>query len=228
MLVCHAARHVTTDAAAVQRLAAGLEEAQLRGFSSPAGFDSELHFVDLAQPERTAQGLLVVDSLNFCFWPDSELEYEHLAGGVKATLLADPRALDAGRLAAIDGPGVRALLRWPRPLPLEERARLLREVGAALLDRYGGQAANMVRAAEGSAPRLVGLLAAACPGFRDHAIGPGGRQCFFYKRAQIFVGDLWGAFGGEGLGAFRDIHEVRREGVGWRVVGRVVHPLPIY
>lgn len=28
---------------------------------------------------------------------------------------------------------------------------------------------------------------------------------FLYKRAQIFVGDMWGAFGGLGLGAFHDI-----------------------
>ncbi len=28
---------------------------------------------------------------------------------------------------------------------------------------------------------------------------------FLYKRAQIFAGDLWGAFGGVGLGAFDDV-----------------------
>ncbi len=32
-----------------------------------------------------------------------------------------------------------------------------------------------------------------------------GHQVFLYKRAQIFVGDLWGAFKGGGLGAFDDI-----------------------
>ncbi len=30
-------------------------------------------------------------------------------------------------------------------------------------------------------------------------------QVFFYKRAQIFVGDVYGAFQGKGLGAFRDM-----------------------
>ena len=30
-------------------------------------------------------------------------------------------------------------------------------------------------------------------------------QVFFYKRAQIFTGDVWGAFQGQGLGAFDDI-----------------------
>ena len=28
---------------------------------------------------------------------------------------------------------------------------------------------------------------------------------FLYKRAQIFVADVWGAFGGAGLGAFSDV-----------------------
>ena len=153
---------------------------------------------------------------NFCFWPDAELEYEQLAGGLRRALLADPRALDAGRLAVLDGADVRRLLQWPRPLPLEEeRARLLREVGwgrgrggggagarlwagpdcdflhcagalsrfadwlgccpkvqvgAALLDLYGGLAANLVRAAGGSAVRLVRLTTAAFPGFRDHCV----------------------------------------------------------
>ena len=32
------------------------------------------------------------------------------------------------------------------------------------------------------------------PGFRDHGIYDG-KQVFFYKRAQILVGDLWAAFG---------------------------------
>lgn len=137
--------------------------------------------------------LLLPPSQNYCFWPDGELEYHHLAGGLKRALLADPSALDASRLAAIDGPGVRRLLTWPRPLPLEEeRARLLREVGAALLEQYGGAAANLVRAAQGSAVRLVRLVAAAFPGFRDHCIY-GGRQVFFYKRAQVRRAGLAGA-----------------------------------
>lgn len=31
---------------------------------------------------------------------------------------------------------------------------------------------------------------------------------FFYKRAQIFVADVWGAFGGAGPGAFRDMERL--------------------
>ncbi len=39
---------------------------------------------------------------------------------------------------------------------------------------------------------------------QDHAIYDG-EQIFFYKRAQILVADLWGAFKGESYGQFTDI-----------------------
>lgn len=45
------------------------------------------------------------------------------------------------------------------------------------------------------------------PGFRDHSIYKG-KQVFLYKRAQILVGDLWGAFKGQGLGTFTDIESI--------------------
>lgn len=43
----------------------------------------EVHICDTSRPELTAQYLLVVDALNFCFWQDPQLEYADLAGGIK-------------------------------------------------------------------------------------------------------------------------------------------------
>jgi len=37
---------------------------------------------------------------------------------------------------------------------------------------------------------------------------PANTQVFYYKRAQIFVGDVFGALQGKGLGAFHDIQEL--------------------
>eukprot|EP00879_Flechtneria_rotunda_P010953 GHRR01011445.1.p1 GENE.GHRR01011445.1~~GHRR01011445.1.p1 ORF type:complete len:355 (+),score=124.50 GHRR01011445.1:793-1857(+) len=205
--VLESAQHVQIDkeavATAANRLASRLADGNQR---LVADFDSELHFYDGGP--LTAQYLLVVDALNFCFWPDGELEYACLAGGIKASLKQDPGCLAAQRLASIDGAGVRALIGWHRDLPQqEERARLLREVASGLLQHFKGQAAELVKAATQSAVSLVQLLAAHFPGFRDHAVYKG-RQVFFYKRAQIFVGDLYGAFGGKGLGSFMDIHQL--------------------
>eukprot|EP00884_Botryococcus_braunii_P015204 jgi/Botrbrau1/23685/Bobra.55_2s0065.1 len=196
---------VNVDKNGIERVAASIDDAQLDAIKSHV-FDAELHYVDGGP--KTVQYLLVVDALNFCFWLDGELEYEDLAGGLKRAMEREPRAFEAVQLASITADGLSEMVGWKRPLPqLEERARLMREVGRGLLRQYGGQAANLVRSASGSAVRLVEAVTAAFPGFRDHAIYRG-RQVFFYKRAQIFVGDIWGAFGGEGLGRFEDIDQV--------------------
>eukprot|EP00899_Mesostigma_viride_P022511 jgi/Mesvir1/3444/Mv11939-RA.1 len=158
---------------------------------------------------RTLQYLLVVDTLNFCFWPEKGLEYEHLAKGLRDALTADPHALDAARLRDIDGPTLRGYLKWPTPLPLEdERVRLLHELGGALLADFEGEAANLVLAAKGSAVRLVELVIRHLPGFHDSCIYRG-HQVFLYKRAQIFAADVWGAFKGQAPYAnFADIGEL--------------------
>ena len=90
---------------------------------------------------------------------DDELEYEDLAKGLKAAMLDDRHCLTASALEHMTGTRLRGLLGWPRPLPLEsERTRLLNEVGRELRLSFGGRAANLVRAAEGYACRLVKLL----------------------------------------------------------------------
>lgn len=51
-------------------------------------YDAVTHFVDPSDVDLTLQYLLVVDALNFCFWPahgddvpkEERLEYHHLAG----------------------------------------------------------------------------------------------------------------------------------------------------
>ena len=76
-----------------------------------------------------------------------------------------------------------------------------------LAAEFGGQAANLVRAARGSAVELVRLITAHFPGFRDAAVYHG-RQVFLHKRAQIFVADVFGALRGRGLGRFHDIDQL--------------------
>jgi len=169
-------------------------------------FDNGLHLCEGG--DLTAQYLLVVDALNFCFWPRPGLEYENLARGVKTAMLEDPGVIRAEMLAIATAETVRQFFDVVGEVPLEEeRARLLREVGHGLQKYYGGMAANLIRKAGHSTEVLVDLVTAAFPGFRDHAIYKG-HQVFFLKRAQIFVGDLYGTFGGEGLGEFRDIEKL--------------------
>ncbi|GLJ12920.1 hypothetical protein SUGI_0200560 [Cryptomeria japonica] len=187
----------------------GLEKVvdELHGNLPSVAWDFEgIHYFD--NGPLTVQYLLVLDTLNFCFWPDEELNYDHLAAGLKAALENDSSVFDADRLRSYTGPQLRELLNWSRPLPLEdERIRLLHEVGTELEKSFGGKAANLVTAAGNSAVALVELVTRHFPGFRDHSVYKG-HQVFLYKRAQIFVADLWGAFKGQGYGSFHDIDSI--------------------
>ncbi|EFJ11753.1 hypothetical protein SELMODRAFT_446845 [Selaginella moellendorffii] len=193
------ASHVSIDPAGIAKVVDGLH-----GDLPAVSWDFEgIHYFDGGP--LTAQYLLVLDTLNFCFWPDGDLHYDHLAAGLKRALQRDNSIFDAKSLKSFTGIQLRELLEWPRPLPLQdERARLLAEVGTELERSFDGQAVNLILAARGSAVALVELVAMHFPGFRDHSVYKG-HQVFLYKRAQIFVADLWGAFKGQGLGAFADI-----------------------
>nr|POE66643.1 upf0553 protein [Quercus suber] len=62
----------------------------------------------------------------------------------------------------------------------------------------------LIEEASRSAGKLVNILAKHFPSFRDETRFDG-RKIHFYKRAQIFVADLWAATNGTGYGEFHDI-----------------------
>ena len=201
---------------AVDAFVASLSDAETARLRAGArSFDAlGAHGASAWEDEVTAAHCLVVDAMNFCFWPDHDagggggVEYEHVAGGWRRAIERDARAVSAERLRVMTGEELRNILGWPRPLPNEEeRARLVREVGEGLATAFGGSCVELVRSANGSATKLVDIVLMHFPGFHDATIYRG-RQVFFYKRAQIFVGDIWGAFGGVGLGKFHDINEL--------------------
>lgn len=90
---------------------------------------------------------------------------------------------------------------------MQERTRLVREVGDSISNTWGGSVSKMIQAASGSACKLVDLVTSSFAGFRDSCIYRG-RQIFLLKRAQIFVADIWGMLNGKGLGSFGDMHEL--------------------
>ncbi|KAG6604136.1 Queuosine salvage protein, partial [Cucurbita argyrosperma subsp. sororia] len=193
--------HVLVDSSGIEKVVDTIE-------SIPkVDWDFEgIHYFD--NGPLTVQYLFVLDALNFCFWPDKDLSYDHLASGLKAALQNDKSAFDADRLQKYTGPQLRELLKWPRPLPLEdERVRLLHEVGFELERSFEGKASNIVESCGKSAVKLVTAITRHFPGFRDHSLYKG-HQVFLYKRAQILAADLWGAFRGKGYGEFNDIGSI--------------------
>jgi len=85
-------------------------------------------------------------------------------------------------------------------------ARAWRDLGELLLDCYGGDFAQLIGAAGGSAETLVELLAA-MPLYRDVSRYDE-LEVPLFKRAQITAADLALAFEGRGPGTFRDLDEL--------------------
>ena len=160
--------------------------------------------------ERRLRAILLVDTLNFCFWPCSDWEYDRFAAWNSffvsfAQLLF--RLASAIRNAAVNfdssgcGPDpldprwsvlcFRVFLalghtldcRWSvlnedelekilgGQLPdMQERTRLVREVGGSISGLWGGNVSNMIVAAGESACKLVDLVTSSFAGFRDSCI----------------------------------------------------------
>ena len=221
------ARSVQIDTAQIERLARVLMtpqngEAGQAVFTAPA-WPAQYHFFDGS--ERTVNWLLVLDALNFCFWAEKgharwQIEYRgKVLNGYWAEAAALRRAVeenkplwDARYLSNIDRQELAAIFRGPSQdgpgIPLfEERLRCAREVGRVLLERFGGQFSHLVEQAKQSGVALALALAEHFSSFRDVATYDG-REVRFFKRAQICVADLYGAFGGRSWGAFTDMDEL--------------------
>ena len=109
------------------------------------------------------------------------------------------RRLDADVCAGVfgqkDNPGARELM--------ELFARALNDLGSWLASQHGGSFTKAIESSQGSAERLVGMLAE-MPLYRDVA-RYADFEVPFYKRGQITASDLAEAFGGAGFGHFDDL-----------------------
>lgn len=205
--VVERARSVAIDVTAIPEAVRRLHAAQPK----PPSWRQPPHWWD--DDERTARYVLVLDTLNFCFWGEPRWTvtttegtwngYWALAAAIGDAIGRGVRILDPEWQRAVDAPRLRKALGGENEPPLlNERAANLRELGRVLLTAARGQALQFIGAANGDAVKLVSLVETSLPSFRDVATYDG-REVRFLKRAQILAGDLFGAFEGQGPGALR-------------------------
>lgn len=181
---------------------------------------SQHQFHPTAQDPRALNWLLIIDTLNFCFWTPGDDTKWTVAGqtGYFALCAAISRAMDEGIditnpvfYSTITEERLEHVLRGDDPetkCPLmAERVACLHEVGQKLVDKYEGQFENFVVKSRNSAMILLDKIVSEFPCFRDEAEFAGVRVAI-YKRAQILVGDIWACFRGEGLGHFDDVQKI--------------------
>ena len=75
---------------------------------------------------------------------------------------------------------------------MKERSRLVNQIAKRLISTKL-TFIDFVASYDYDCPRLVSAIVECFPGFRDQAVY-NGQQVFFYKRAQILVADLIGAY----------------------------------
>lgn len=136
-IISRAASHVRIRHGALKDVTARMDEDTLNLVIGGTGWDRSMHFADTTRPELLLRYLLVLDSLNFCFWPLSHLEYDNLARGLKVQfipcgVLIKSMSSANRSLLPLAGMGAggphRALMRgaessYPRNCPAHDAAR---------------------------------------------------------------------------------------------------------
>ena len=199
-------QHVTINEKAIQQM--------LLNGSVQADWYPDLHIAD-------PDWIFVLDALNFCFWEDRgqpkwSIDYQGhqlsgywaLAGSLKRAYEEGIPITNAEFLTTISSKTVEQIFQGHQRIPLfQKRVEHLREVGAVLLEHYDGSFVNLLEKANRSAVSLVQEVVANFPSFNDIATYQG-QTIYLYKRAQLLVADLYGAFEGHGYGEFLDLDQV--------------------
>lgn len=171
--------------------------------------------------EETIRWIFVLDTLNFCFWPDvgrptwtvhyegqAHSGYWGLAASLKRALEKGLRITDPLCLAELTGERLKEVFSGTGEIPLfEERLSNLREAGRVLLTRWQGDIVHLLEDTRGNAVQTAQQVVDAFPSFRDEA-QYGDLRVLFWKRAQLFVADVYTAFSGSGIGCCKDIHRL--------------------
>lgn len=202
----------------INKLANLLCDELKNGKLSPSNFSqTELH--PNSNDPWALDWILVVDTLNYCFWHveneigwkvDGYSGYFALCAAINRAMKNNIKILDPKFYSVITTDELSKILKSDTdvniPL-LTERVECLHEVGNVLLEKYDGSFEKLVKEANGNCEKLTQLIVDNFKCFRDES-QYNGKSVSFYKRAQILVGDIWSCFENKGLGHFKDINKI--------------------
>eukprot|EP00794_Sanderia_malayensis_P006089 gene6089-6792_t len=187
-------------------------------YSKQSWKEHELHPKEM--DEKTLDWIFVIDCLNFSFWqPRTEpafkvnykdkdyTDYEALCATINRALDEGIQLTTPSYYKDITLEQIKHIFRSSSSseLPLlSKRVEHLQEAGKILYEKYGNSVSNLIKKCNNSAQELIQKIVNEFPSFRDESTYEG-QAVSFYKRAQIFVADVWACFEGENYGRFDDI-----------------------
>ncbi len=202
--------HVRINRAAVERLA---EEWVQQGVRVPA-WPRSMH-LETPDARQLLTYLFVLDSLNFCFWSNSEKwkisyhgksydGYFALSLSLRKFFEQQPQRATFQYFADMPNAAFCRMLAGPgRLLFMRQRWDILRSVSRVFVKRFQDDPRKFIAQAHQKISVLVPMIAQ-LPFFNDVAKYRG-RRIALWKRAQILAGDVYGAFQGRGFGRFLDL-----------------------
>lgn len=161
--------------------------------------------------------IVVFNAISFSYWgnPYWNVEYKGklYTRGSWSLVASIFRALEEGKdflnpayLAVVSKKELAQILRGNVEIPLlDERVKILNEIGSTLVDKFGGQFSNLLQKANKDAATLLNITLETFPSFQDFAYYKS-EKVFFQKRAQALVEGIYSIFQGKGYGELKNIN----------------------
>ncbi|MBI4836738.1 MAG: hypothetical protein HY817_05795 [Candidatus Abawacabacteria bacterium] len=211
--VVNSAKEVKINYLALSGVANSFQMAEAKSWLHDAPFD-----FSVLSEEEMVNFLFLFYALIFCFWgePKWAVTYQEKSfDGSFGLLIALRRAKEEGvpvfdwnYWATISQHHLATILRGNVEIPLfSARLDIMHEVGKGIEDNWQGNIANLIQAAQHDAQELLLLISNNFPSFRDVAQYQG-RIVPFYKRAQLFIVDIYQFLENKGLGNFSNIKTI--------------------
>lgn len=208
--VVRRAKHVKIDYKRIKEVVKMWAKEDLASYAWP----KEFHF-NAEDEQKMLDYLVVLDTLNFCFWSKNKKWRVSYKGkeysGYFALSLALKRFFEKNPdKASLDyfngisfGEFAKILSGEGELLFLMKRWEMIKAVSAHIAKNYEGDSRKFILSAESEASTLAIKIFNELPFFNDVSYY-NGYSVYFLKRAQILVCDVMHAFGGRGIGYFKD------------------------
>ncbi|MBI4043472.1 MAG: hypothetical protein HY393_01540 [Candidatus Diapherotrites archaeon] len=205
------AKHVSINEHKLNDFSKGFKPHQVDHWISAAPYN-----LNGLNPEQRFNFLLLLNSINFSYWgePKWSIQYNNQyfdgAFGMIAALgkAVDARipVLDFSYLAKMKEAEFSSILEGNTQIPLfGERLTIVRSLGEIVSKKFQNNATVLLKEAQGDTGELLEVLISHFPFFQDTEMY-NGRKVHFYKRAQLFIGDVYQAFSEEKWGRLKNIH----------------------
>ncbi len=206
-------KHVSIDEGKVSDFCNNFDHQNIKHWLEEAPFD-----IQTLDEEDRLNFMLFFNAISFSYWGDPKWTVEYHGAeydGSWAMIACIARALEDGKpifdakyLAKISRDEFADILRGNIEIPLlEERWKILQEVGQVLDGKFEGEFKNLILSADGDALKLVEVIVKNFTVFDDVAEYRS-EKVYFNKRAQLLVADIHQAFEGRGIGKLNNVDQL--------------------